>query len=646
MSATDDAMRPVNDARPPVAWPRVAAALLVGAFLGAAFVGALAERLAPDRNPRYEARVRWQGPAPEAAEWPRPALPGERAVPLRAAGRTLLAVRSFSAVGTEGLARDLQRRRLSGADAAASRRAAVRAGWRAALATAAPVPLPAAGRCAALVRARLLLVALVDPQATPVAPPPSPAVTSAAVRLARVEGEVARLALAARPDSLAGALTACATAEAAWLRAVAAAPADDPRRRLESAWRWHEHSRAPVLDHVERTIELGLPPAARDAVPAAAWALAIELERLAPDPAAVVFVSGAWGPGARAHPIAGTWTALLLAGALAGAGLGLALAAPWLRRRGGRHSGRLVRGVPASLSPYAFEDSLVRLAREPCRAWESELGWLHLLSGPDRRRVALGAAALAGGFLERGERVLLVDAGDRSRLHEHFGGDTRWGLTECLAGELPLLGAVQAAGRPGFFFLARGFARRAPWEGLSALLADARAHFGRVILALDAGAPRTAALPLGGRVLEAWWTEPGPRLPRRGRALSERIGIPFACFDLSRLPQATLEVGNGPVMAASGPSPASADVTPPPPAFAGAEAPALADRMIEVAGPPAVAASRCDTVEAPARAAPAPAAPLVLGCDPEVRERLRFLVWMQRMRTGRRSPALGTRAGA
>ena len=75
------------------------------------------------------------------------------------------------------------------------------------------------------------------------------------------------------------------------------------------------------------------------------------------------------------------------------------------------------------------------------------------------------------------------------------------------------------------------------WEALSALLEEARPHFDRVILALGAGAPGAAALPLGGRVLEAWWAEPGGQLPRRAVALAERLGISFIPLSLNWLTQ-------------------------------------------------------------------------------------------------------------
>jgi hypothetical protein len=44
-------------------------------------------------------------------------------------------------------------------------------------------------------------------------------------------------------------------------------------------------------------------------------------------------------------------------------------------------------------------------------------------------------------------------------------------------------------------------------------------------------------------------------------------------------------------------------------------------------------------------AAPVDASPRVLGCDVEVRERLRFLLWMRRLQGEKRSRTLETRTG-
>jgi hypothetical protein len=560
--------------------------------------------------------------------------------------RTLLAVRSFTASGTEALARDLQRRRLSGVDASSARRAETRARWRSELAPGGMATLPPAGQCAALLRARLLLVVLVDPQVSPEAPRETRGSATRRARLALAEAEVMRLALAARPDSLASALTVCASAEGEWLRALAAEPASGAGAGIQAAWRWHERSRAPALDQAERALEATLSKSQNDAVMTAAFAQALWLERLAPDPAAALFVHGSWGPGPRAFPIVRTWIALFAVGALAGAALALGLCVPWLWRRSRPRAVHVVRGVPAALSPHARGERFAQLSRDPRRAWDAQLGWLHVVSGPDRARISHAAATLAGGFVERGDRVLLVDAGTRLLLHERFGGDTRLGLGECLAGEVPLLGAVQAAGSAGFFFLAHGAPRRAgPWDGLSGLLEDAREHFDRVLLALDAKVPRAAALPLGGRVLEAWWAEPGPGLSRSAVALSERLGIPFSCFVLNWLMEAMLEAGPAAPARAPEPPPAADEAGGARPAcMADAESPAPADPWPgeEPVEAVEVGSAADEVIEAVARSG---GDAVVLGCDLEVRERLRFMVWMRRVRAERRAAVLETSAG-
>jgi hypothetical protein len=649
MSAREDAASPTNATRPSGAWRRVAVVLLAGALLGASLPGAgllgvLPERLVLEGVPLYEARVQWQGMPPAAGEWPRPGRAGEQAIPVEDGERTLLAVRSFTPGGTEALARDLQRRRLSGVDASSARRTETRARWRSELVPGGMATLPPAGQCAALLRGRLLLVVLVDPQVSAEAPPETPGCAAQRARLAQAEAEVMRLASAVQPDSLASALTVCASAEGEWLRALAAEPVSDPRAGLQAVWRWHERSRAPALDQAERALEATLSKSQNDAVLTAAFAQALWLERLAPDPAAALFVQGSWGPAARAFPIVRIWIALFIAGALAGAALALVLCMPWWWRRSRPSAAHVERGVPAALSPHVRGERYAQLPRDPRRAWDAELGWLHVVSGPDPARIAHAAATLAGGFVERGDRVLLVDAGGRLRLHERFGGDTRWGLGECLAGEVPLLGAVQAAGRAGFFFLAHGAPRHAgPWDELSGLLEETRGHFDRVLLALDPKVSRAAALPLGGRVLEAWWAEPGPGLPRSALALSERLGIPFSCFELNWLMEAMRESGPTAPVQVPGPSPEGEAAVEQPVCLADAAALAPADPGPdgESAEPEETPSISDEVIEA---AACSGGDAVVLGCDPQVRERLRFMVWMRRVRAERRAAAFETSA--
>jgi hypothetical protein len=269
---------------------------------------------------------------------------------------------------------------------------------------------------------------------------------------------------------------------------------------------------------------------------------------------------------------------------------------------------------------------------------------------------------LAAAFTRRGESALVVDTATDLDLHERFGAGPRWGLSECLAGEVPLLGAVQSAGRPRFYVLGRGAAGAGGrWEGLSAVLEEARRHFDRVVLALDPGAPRAAALPLGGRVLEAWWAEPGNELPRRAAALAERLGISFTSLDLGWLAQVEHEdapalpataLAAAPESGAVASAPSRTVAEPEPEREAPSETLVAAPEPEPEREAPSETLVEPGTRPAPA-IAPAPAAaaepvpsgpPPVLDCDPEVRDRLRFLVWMKRVQAERRAAPVG--AGA
>ena len=82
--------------------------------------------------------------------------------------------------------------------------------------------------------------------------------------------------------------------------------------------------------------------------------------------------------------------------------------------------------------------------------------WLHVVSGPSDTAVARGALDLAGRFLAGSQRVLIIDGGPRLRLHARFAGEARWGVIECLTGELPVLGLVQETGQPNLYMLTHG----------------------------------------------------------------------------------------------------------------------------------------------------------------------------------------------
>jgi len=306
-----------------------------------------------------------------------------------------------------------------------------RARWRAARTPDPLPPLSPAGECAALVRGRLLLLALPDREVRGTARWRGRPRRRRRERLERAEAEVVRLALAARPDSLTHALTACAAAEGEWLRALAGGCR--PARRTVSQRRgsgtsacarrcstaWSARSSRPCRSRRERPWSQrrsgtrsrwnGSGPTRPPCSSCRAPGKADRAWPRWPAPGSASSRRAQWRGtgGRRRRPLARTRS------------LGRAL--PTARRAGRRRG-----SVPAEAA-----GSPVRDAR---RAWDTDLGWLHVVSGPDRGRIAHAAGILAGSFLQRGHRVLLVDAGRGLRLHERFGGDTRWGLGECLAG--------------------------------------------------------------------------------------------------------------------------------------------------------------------------------------------------------------------
>jgi len=231
------------------------------------------------------------------------------------------------------------------------------------------------------------------------------------------------------------------------------------------------------------------------------------------------------------------------------------------------------------------------------------LAWLHVTSGPSARRVGHAAAELAAGWIARGERVLLVDGGPRLRLHAPLVAESTLGLSECLAGDMPVLGVVQCVGVPGLYVLSHG-AGVAPrgWASLGRLLDEARPHFDRVLLALDLGAPPDVGRALAGRYVEAWWSDARPEQRAGAISLSERIGIRMRGMDLGSESQAMLEC--------------------------------LRQRISDLRQAGALAPAPVPVGDLRPTAAPvasARAEPVVLDPDLQVRERLRFLVWMRRI---------------
>lgn len=245
-------------------------------------------------------------------------------------------------------------------------------------------------------------------------------------------------------------------------------------------------------------------------------------------------------------------------------------------------------------APRASDRLLVPPARRP-GATEA---WLHVVSGANRARIAEAVVTVADQMLANGHRVLVMDAGRRLELHGAFDAEARWGVGECLADRMPVLGVVQQTGVRGLYLLAQGaVARTEDWSQLGRVLDEARPHFGRCILAVDRLAPRRAGDALLGRLAEGWWAG-DDGLSRPAMALSERLGIAFGALRLPASLEAALEAVNR-----------TADEMPP--------------WLMELAAPPLVGVP--EPVAGPVLEA------RVMDCDLRVRERLRFLMWMRRL---------------
>jgi hypothetical protein len=136
-------------------------------------------------------------------------------------------------------------------------------------------------------------------------------------------------------------------------------------------------------------------------------------------------------------------------------------------------------------------------------------------------------------------------------------------------------------------------------------------HFGRIILLLDPKSPDSVGDALRGRAIEGWWAMAGGR---SGRALDDataRFGIVFQELILASNHEVSLEVLAERVrsLRPDGPLPELAPIT----------APAL-----------------------PAKKPPVRTLlePIVLDCDLQVRQRLRFLAWTRRVQAESRRAAL------
>ena len=249
--------------------------------------------------------------------------------------------------------------------------------------------------------------------------------------------------------------------------------------------------------------------------------------------------------------------------------------------------------------------------------------------------LAHAVCEVAAPFIARGERVLVLDVSRAGSSERQLVAPARWGLGECLAGLLPLLGAVQSGGVAGLHVVPRGAAfapNRAARASCAPLLDQATRHFARVILAVDGASPWLEGA--AGRRLDAWWF--GSAGEKTGQV--QRIPsnpIEWLCLRLTPSSRKPLEVLRQRVeayrgatrLAASRRATSSSRLRTPRRAAEPNRTPAAAPR----------AAADRDGFQPERRE------PVLISGDSRTRERLRFLVWMRGV--GRNSGADAGSAG-
>ena len=239
------------------------------------------------------------------------------------------------------------------------------------------------------------------------------------------------------------------------------------------------------------------------------------------------------------------------------------------------------------------------VAAVPAAAMISSPAWLHVVSGPDPARLRRGLLEAAAALVGHGERLLIVDGARRLRFHDAMRRESGPGLLECLIGELPVLEAIQGGVAENPCFLPRGNPMRPEvWSQLGRLMLELRTRFDRVLLALDFAVPHAVGPALEGLEAAGWWC-PDDGASILSAALAERIGIPLRNMMLSMSEEVLDEIAGQSVGAfEAGPGSPAAPI-------------ALRERDPWDLG----VGSRAESQ--------------IVDCDLQVRERLRFLVWMR-----------------
>ncbi|MEO5618996.1 MAG: hypothetical protein ABIS67_14600 [Candidatus Eisenbacteria bacterium] len=471
----------------------------------------------------------------------------------------------------EGFARDT-----GGAESMTSSRRALRTKLAAAVPHGPLGALSAGAECAARLRGlSVVLRGLVHS-----APVPARADSPARPNLPAGTLEAVRTAAVARDvAALDGALSAEIVSWEQGLRDRAAVLDARESSLLWSGWRDLLESRAAEFEFLAAEREAAEPVGMRARIPAHAALRALTLEPRVPDPSPVLAAFPAEPAEVVLRPVRNFWAGVALIGALAG----LALFAAGRARRRERN------GAAGLASPAADPgDGSV---------------WLHVVTGGDRKSIARAVCELAAHPLARRQRVVVVDASRHLRLDQVLRLSPRLGFVECLTRGLPALGVLQSGGFTGLFLLARGGrARVTQWLLLDRLLEELRPHFSRVILAFDESIPTVVGGVLAGRWFRAWWAGPGPAARRAGSRAAARLAITLTDLELGPVPKASLE--------------------------------ALEARLVSLAGVVSLAPAPCQpSADVPVVFRVSP--PAVLECDLQIRQKLRFLAWMRKMRAER-----------
>lgn len=582
MDATTD-----RSARTSVRASSIMWTLLAGALVGCACGIAIA----PPMGARFEARLPWKHSLPAESDWPRVARAGETARLVQGTRGSELVVTAGSAGSARELLRGLVASQLPGGGGLGERFAHTRELWRQAL-VAGPMPdhTIASERAAVLLaRARWAreltsnLPVTPSADATPEAVPP--------MNILETWDEVSRLANNGNPSALANAIVLADELERVWFTDDREWPGWSTTARTD-AWRLAQIDRAEAMEVAAELALAGQTLRQRELASGLASVKLVELDTRVSDPWSGLEADapGTLRPWVR--PIATAW----LPPMSVGAGIGMLLALFAL-------------GLGSLRSPVVAR---VRPVRTGGADPAADGPRLHVVGGRTPTAVTRAALELAARRVAIGEKVLIVDGSTRLRLHERLERDARWGLLECLAADMPMLGLVQYAGYPGLYLLPYGNAERlVGWSSLGRKLDEVMPHFGRVVLALDPQSPSALGDGLRGRAMEGWWADADSRAQKGADAATARFGIVFHRLDLTAMPEPSLE--------------------------------ALGERVgqLRPAGPvPELAPITARSLPKLPAVVQAPLEPIVLDCVLQVRQRLRFLAWIRRVQAADRRAEL------